>query len=329
MIASLLGPRRTLATAHDVVATSGPMRVVRYRSDARVHATPVVLIPSIINRAYVLDLRPGQSLAEHLLGLGLDVFLIDWGTPRAVDQGLGFADYGRRLIEVALRAVRRESGAKQAHLLGYCLGGTFALTAAASGVAGIASVVAMTTPVDLAERGPLGVLTDARLLDLERLARAWPVVPGPALWAAFQALDPVGIGRKWRGFRRRRKDAEFRARFEAQETWLADPVPVTRTALLDVVEGLYRQNRLAGGTLSFRGRPVRLAQGRAPVLNLIAESDTLVPASASLALERLWGGPVTTHLFPGGHIGVTVGSRAPKHLWTVAGSWLTASERSA
>jgi polyhydroxyalkanoate synthase len=283
----------------------------------------VVLIPSIINRARIFDLAPEQSLAAHLLAAGLDVFLVDWGEPTPADAHLGLGDYALRYVRRAVRGALTAAGAEQVHLMGYCLGGTFSLIAATR-LPEVASVCALTTPVDLADPGPLGVLTDRRLVDVEALA-AWPVVSAGLLWSAFQALDPVGIGRKWRGFLRLLRQPKRRRRFLAQEGWLGDPVPMTGRAVREVVD-LYQRNALATGALRLEGAPVRLADGRAPVLNLIAERDTVVPAAASRALDGLWGGPVDTHTFPGGHIGVCVGSRAPGAMWAVTTEWLTSRQ---
>lgn len=308
----------------DLVWRAGPATLVRYRSDSPRLGTPVVLVPSLINRAAILDLRPGQSLVEHLLGKGLDVYLVDWGEPSAADAHLDLKAYALRLLPSALQAARRESGADSVHVFGYCLGGTLALIAAALRPAGIASLLTLTTPVDLREAGSMGVLTDERLVDLERLTRAWPVVPGRALWSAFQALDPTGNLRKARRYRAN-EDAGFRARFKAQEAWLNDPVPVTARAIRDVVQ-LYRNNSLAEGRLRLGGHTVSLAAGRAPVLNLVAEYDTIVTRSAAEALSDLWGGEVTTRVFRAGHIGITVGRRAPEELWAEAATWLVSRQ---
>ncbi|RMG15586.1 MAG: hypothetical protein D6731_08035 [Planctomycetota bacterium] len=300
----------------------GPLAVWRYPAAGEALPWPVVLVPSIINTARIFDLRRGQSLARHLAGQGLEVFLIDWGRPRAADAQLGLEDYCLRLPRRVLDAVLAGRGKDaRAHLFGYCLGGVFSLVAGAR-LPRVASVLALTTPVDLREPGALGALVSPELLDLDRLAAAHPVVPGELLWAAFQALDPVGVVGKWRGLLARWRDLGFLRRFFAQEAWLADPVPVTARALRGVVEDLYRKNALREGQLLLEGRPFALAEGRVPVLNLIAERDGIVPPACSRPLAELWGGPVTTRSFPGGHIGVTVGSRAPENLWAVASRWL-------
>ncbi len=312
-------------TPADEVLRRGPMRVLRYRAGSPRLPVPVVLVPSIINRAYVFDLRAGQSLVQALLAAGLDVFLVDWGTPTTADARLDLGGYALGLLGRAVEGACRAAGAPRAHLLGYCLGGTFSLIHAARRPEKVASVVALTTPVDLADPGAMKRLTDPRLVDLEALARAFPVVPGPALWAAFQSLDPAGNARKARHLSSE-EDEERRARILAQETWLSDPVPMTARALRDVVGRLYRDNALAAGRLELDGAPVDLRAGAAPVLNLIATGDTVVPPVSSRALAELWGGPVETVEVKAGHIGITVGSQAPRHMWKTSAEWLCARQ---
>lgn len=317
-------------TPRQAVWRRGPLTLWRYQraADAPAGGRPVLLLPSIINRPYIFDLRRGQSLIEFLCAeAGRDVFMLDWGRPGRLDAGLGLEDYALKLLRPALREVLRLSGHDAAHLLGYCLGGTFALIAATRLPGQVASVLALTTPVALQEPGALGSLIDERLLDLTRLAAAYPVVPGPLLWTAFQALDPTGIGKKWRGFQQRApEDPEWGARFLAQEGWLADPVDVTARALIDIVQRLYREDALWQGTFAVEGQPVRLEDGRCPVINLIAQGDGIVPPPASRALAERWGGPVTTREFSGGHVGITVGSKARAGMWNTAAEWMAARD---
>lgn len=308
-------------TPCDEVLRRGPMRVLRYRAASPRRGLPVLLVPSIINRAYVFDLRRGQSLVAALLDAGLDPFLVDWGAPASADAHLDLAGYALGLLGRAVDAALAASGAPAVHLFGYCLGGTFALIHAARRPEKVAGVVALTTPVDLSEPGAMARLTDPRLVDVDALCRAFKVVPGPALWAAFQALDPVGNARKARVIAAE-EDEEKRARMAAQERWLSDPVPMTARVLQDIVGRLYRENALAKGALTLEGAPVRLQDGVAPALNLIATHDTVVPPAASRALAELWGGRVDTVEVPAGHIGITVGSQAPRFMWKAATEWL-------
>lgn len=328
-----LRPTDLAPTPFESVLRRGPMSLRRYEAPAAAPArlrVPVLLVPSIINRSYIFDLRPGQSVVEALLARGLDVYLVDWGDPGSADAGLGLSDYAVRLLGRAIDAARSASGADRVHLFGYCLGGTVALAHAArrGAASNVASVVALTTPVDLATPGSMGLLTDPRLVDLAALERGWRVIPGPALWAAFQALDPTGHSRKLRHTLElaRAGDEERSARHAAQEAWLNDPVPMTTRVVRELVERLYRDNALAAGALELDGAAVDLRAGVCDVLNVTAKGDTVVPPEASRALPRLWGGAVTDLELPGGHIGVTVGTKAPAGLWKAAGDWLVARQ---
>src|SRR5205085_7987923 len=119
-------------TPGDVVHEENGWRVLRYRPRAEGVAlkTPIVMVPSLINRHYVLDLLPGKSLVEWLVARGHDVFCLDWGTPEDEDRYRDFDDVDRAIGRALGRAVKL-SGRPRAHLLGYCLGGTLAVMHAA------------------------------------------------------------------------------------------------------------------------------------------------------------------------------------------------------
>ena len=94
-------------SAHDVVFRENKWSLLRYRSEKRRFRTPVLLVPSMINRHYVLDLMPGKSLVEYLVGQGHDVFCIDWGTPGPEDRFLGFDEIVDGYLGRAIRQSAR------------------------------------------------------------------------------------------------------------------------------------------------------------------------------------------------------------------------------
>ena len=105
------------ATPADVVLRENKLELLRYRPRAGgpAHRTPVLMVPSMINRHYVLDLRPGASLVEYLVGEGHDVYMIRWGTPTAEDRHLTFDEVcdgylGRALRHAAKRTPRGKIG---------------------------------------------------------------------------------------------------------------------------------------------------------------------------------------------------------------------------
>src|SRR4051794_21345626 len=117
----------TAVTPKDTVFRDGTANLYRFRGAKRpteaARPAPILLVPSLINRWYVLDLREGASLAAALNKSGLDTFCLDWGAPNDEDRYLTWDDVLARLG----RAVRRVKGLTQSpkvSILGYCMGGT-------------------------------------------------------------------------------------------------------------------------------------------------------------------------------------------------------------
>jgi pimeloyl-ACP methyl ester carboxylesterase len=144
------------ATPASVVHAENKWRLLRYdrRPAGLAHQTPVLLVPSLINRHYVLDLMPEKSFVEWLVARGHDVYCIDWGTPSDEDRFLTFEDITDRYIGRAVRVACRLSGVDKLHMLGYCLGGTLAVIHAAVRPEHIATLTLLATPVGFHDEGP-------------------------------------------------------------------------------------------------------------------------------------------------------------------------------
>jgi hypothetical protein len=101
-------------------------KLLRYRArpEGLAYQTPMLLVPSLINRHYVLDLMPGKSFAEFMVKRGFDVYCIDWGTPGDEDRFVTFDDVVDRWLGRAIRVVAKTVPHEKVHLLGYCMGGT-------------------------------------------------------------------------------------------------------------------------------------------------------------------------------------------------------------
>src|SRR4051794_12140751 len=118
-----------MPTPKDTLLRDGTASLYRFRRPehgagaAPSASVPLLLVPSMINRWYVLDLRRGASLCEHLTRSGIDTFCLDWGIPEDEDRYLTWADVIDRLARMA-RAVRRITGAPRIGVLGYCMGAT-------------------------------------------------------------------------------------------------------------------------------------------------------------------------------------------------------------
>ena len=152
---------------------------------------PVLLVPSLINRSHIWDLRPGDSFVEDLHAQGYDVYLVDWGVPDERDAHNSMATYVDEYLPTAVAAVRDTSGADPV-VMGHCFGGVIALLWAASTPEPPPALVCLGVPTNWLEMGPLAQMTRHGRLDPEDLLDDTGNVPPVTLLRAFQMLRPLG-----------------------------------------------------------------------------------------------------------------------------------------
>jgi polyhydroxyalkanoate synthase len=308
-------------TPADVVHAENKWRLLRYRGAADL-ATPVLLVPSLINRHYVLDLRPGRSFVEFLVEHGHDVYMVDWGTPGDEDRFLEWDDIVDGYLGRAIRIASRHSAHGKVHLLGYCLGGTLAAVHAAARPERVASLMLVAAPVDFHQGGLLARWTTTPTFDLDALADAFGNVPWPLMQASFHMLRPTLNLSKLVSMIDRAWDDEFLDHFAALERWGNDNVSFPALAYRRYVQELYRENRLAAGTFTMSGRPARLDAIRQPVMVVSFAHDHIVPDRSATAALDLVASPDRQLLrVPGGHVGAMVSRKAKSGLWGQLSAW--------
>ncbi len=306
-------------TPCDVVHRENKWRLLRYRGRAEGFAfeTPVLMVPSLINRHYVLDLMPGKSLVEWLVGHGFDVFVVDWGTPSDEDRYLTFDEICGRYLGRALR-VCSKLGARggPVHLLGYCLGGTLTTIHTAVYPERVATLTALAAPVDFSDDGLLSVWTRTDTFDVDALVDGTGNVPWRLMQASFQMLKPTLNLLKVRGVVERAWDDQFLDGFFALETWGSDNVSFPGECYRRYITELYRENRLVAGTFALDGVYADLAAITCPTHVVTFEHDHIVPrASAAPLVERVGAADVVHTHKRGGHVGAVVSRRAAAGLW--------------
>jgi polyhydroxyalkanoate synthase subunit PhaC len=281
----------------------------------------VLIVPSLINRWYVVDLRPGASLVAGLLEGGLDVCCLDWGVAGDEDRHTTWDDLLRRLA----RAVRRTltaSGRSRLAMVGYCMGGTLAAIQTALDPAPVAGLVDLLGPIDFAAAGQLAAAVDARWFDAGAVSGAGNIAP-LQIQSGFQLLRPTGQLARWVGLVDRIDDPQQRDSFMALETWASDNIPFPAAAYRTYIHELYQENALIAGRHRALGRLVSLSEIRCPTLCVVADRDTICPpAAASALLDRVSAEDRTLLTLRGGHVGAVVGSRAPRELYAPLSAWL-------
>lgn len=309
-------------TPADVVFRENKWSLLRYRArpEGIAHRTPVLLVPSLINRHYVLDLLPGKSFAEDLVKAGFDVFIIDWGSPSDEDRFVTFDDVTDRAIARALRAACRAAGTEKAHVLGYCLGGTLVAIHAAAHANDakdrIASLTLVAAPIRFDDDGLLARWTQTPQFDVNALVDGMGNVPWQLMQGAFQMLRPTLSLHKAVSLIHKATDDAFLDGFFALETWGSDNVSFPGECYRTYIEALYRRNELWLDRFALSGKPARLSSIACPVHVVTFEHDNIVPwQSASCVMERVASTDKVHLHVPGGHVGAMVSSSARKKLW--------------
>ncbi|MBM4343962.1 MAG: alpha/beta fold hydrolase [Deltaproteobacteria bacterium] len=314
------------ATPHAVVHAENKWRLLRYhaRPQGLAVAAPVLLVPSLINRHYVLDLTPGKSFAEFLVGQGFDVFCVDWGRPDAEDRHVTFDAIADRALGRALRRVCDLSGQPQAHVLGYCLGGTLTAIHAALHPERVASLCCVAAPIAFAEAGIMRTWLTAPGFDIDALVDGFGLMPAAFLQFSFQMLRPtLGLSKAVHLIDRAWND-KFLDGWLALETWANDNVAIPGEFYRTYVRDLYQRDLLRQGRLLAGGRRVDLGEIRCPLLVVTFTVDAIAPAACCAPLLDLAGSADKRRVeFDGSHVGGMTSSPAAKGLWPqMAGFWM-------
>jgi len=316
-------------TPHDVVHRENKWRLMRFRArpEGLAYRTPILLVPSLINRWYVLDLMPGKSFVEWLVGRGHDVYVIDWGTPGPEDRFLSFDDIVGRYLGRALRRTCRTSGAEKAHVLGYCMGGTLAAIHAAVYPERIASLTGLAAPIRFDDGSTLASWTNKESFDVHALVDATGLIPWPLMQASFQLLKPTLNVAKMafvvdRAVLNRAWNDEFLNGFLAKERWANDNVSLPGEMFRRYIVDLYQQDALVKGEMLLDGEKAKLANITCPVHVVSFLHDHIVSEVSSKPLaEQVSSEDVTYTPMPGGHVGAVVSGSASKRLWPVLADW--------
>lgn len=311
-------------TPADVVHTENKWSLLRYRArpDGLAAGRPIVLVPSLINRHYVLDLMPAKSFVEYLVDQGRDVYIIDWGTPTAEDRFVTFDDIADRTLARAFRVAAKASGSPDVHVLGYCLGGTLTAIHAAVRPRRVASLTVLAAPVDFHDDGPLSQWTNTKSFDLDALVSATGLVPWPLMQAAFYLLRPTMLLSKGVTLADRAWNDEFLDGFLAIERWGNDNVSFPGECYKRYIKRLYRDNALINDAFSLSGERVRLSKIQCPVHAVTFGHDNIVPWRSAAKLVDAVGTDDVKHLhLPGGHVGAVVSKKARHKLWPALLQW--------
>ncbi|MFQ5764635.1 MAG: alpha/beta fold hydrolase [Rhodospirillales bacterium] len=316
-------PRRPRPPEPPVLWRRGTTRALDYGLGAE-DAPPVLVVPSLVNRGYILDLTENRSLMRHLAAAGLRPILVDWGAPGARERGFGLTDYIRRRLEPLADEIHATTG-RAPHVVGYCMGGLLALALAQRRPERVARLALLATPWDFHAGSAATIrMLAATAPGLLALVEQWGELPVDVVQSMFAGLDPFSTAEKFRRFAALEAGSAKAREFVALEDWLNDGVPLPGPVARECLFGWYVENAPAKGAWRIDGRCIAAGDVRAPTLVLIPGKDHIVPPGSAAALADALPG-ATAKTVAAGHIGMVAGSRARTMLFKPLGEWLTAA----
>ncbi len=293
------------------------------------HKVPLFLVFALMNKPYILDLRPGNSFIEYMVKQGYDVYLLDWGAPGPEDKDLKFDDYVLDYLPRAIRKLKAVSGSDEFSMLGWCIGAILTtIYAALRPDDGLKNLLLLTAPLDFTDKTVGGFVrwVNDQCFDPDKIVDAFGNVPGEMIDYGAKALKPVEnyIGSYltlWDNL----DNPRIVESWHAMNTWVTDIIPMAGATYRQLIKEFYQENRLIEGTLTIRGERVDLSRIRANLLNVIALADHISPSCQSESvMAKVSSQDQLLLKVKGGHIGMMAGSGAMKYTWPHIDAWLAA-----
>ena len=286
------------------------------------HEIPLLIFPPWINKFYIMDLQPANSLIRWLSAQGFTVFVCSWVNPDRDKAGFGFDDYLENGIYRAVEKTLEQAGTKQLNAVGYCIGGTLLGAGlahmAAKGDERIAAATFFAAQHDFAEAGDLLLFTDEHwIAEIERqMDAAGGVLPGAAMAETFNALRSNDL--IWSFFISNYLLGKDPPAFDLL-FWNADQTRMPKTLHLDYLRQMYGANALAKGQFEIGGVTADLSKVEIPLYFQASREDHIAPMNSVYRSAKLFGGKDVTFTLAGsGHIAGVINAPAAKKYqhWT-------------
>ena len=331
--------RNIAVTPGSVVFENELIQLIQYQpATETVYERPLLMVPPCINKYYILDLQPENSLVQYAVAQGHTVFMVSWRNVKPDMGRLTWDDYLEMGVIKALDVAREICGAEQINVLGFCVGGTLLGAALAvlraKGRSPAASVTLLTTMLDFSDTGELSVFVDeAYVRQRERDFALGGVLHGAELALTFSSLRANDLIWNYvvNNYLMGRKPDAFDLLY-----WNSDSTNLPGTMYAYYVRNMYLENNLRiANRLTMCGVPVDLSKIDAPSFILASREDHIVPWKTAYQNTRLLSGPHEFVLAASGHIAGVVNPavKNKRHYWlnpapsAAADAWLAGARQ--
>ncbi len=312
---------RNIAVSPGVVVWENELiQLIQYQPcTAKVFERPLVMVPPCINKFYIMDLQPDNSLVRFAVGEGHTTFMCSWRNVNKKHAKVTWDDYIEALIE-ALEEVKRIGKAPKINVLGFCIGGTLVACALAvlekRGRDPAQSLTLLTTLLEFSEVGDIRVYIDKNFVEKrEKQLANGGIVPGNELASAFSSLRANDLVWSYvvNNYLKGRQPPAFDLLY-----WNADATNLPGPMYSYYLRNTYQDNKLCKpDALEMLGEPVSLKRLKMPTFVFAAREDHIVPWKGGYASARAVGGKVTFVLGASGHIAGTINpaSKGKRSYW--------------
>jgi polyhydroxyalkanoate synthase subunit PhaC len=313
--------RNVATTEGSVVFENAFFQLLEYRPlTAKVHERPMLFVPPCINKFYILDLQPDNSLIRHTVAEGHRVFVVSW---RNADESIAQETWDRYIEDGAIRAidvVREITGAKTVNALGFCIGGTILATAlavlAGRGQKPVESLTLLTAFLDFSDTGVLDVFIDETMVRMREATigaqspGGGSLLKGKELATTFSLLRPNDL--VWNYVVGNYLKGETPPAFDLLY-WNGDSTNLPGPMYCWYLRNTYLENNLAEpGKVVVCGQPIDLGKLDMPTYLYGSREDHIVPWEGAYRTTRLLGGPMRFVLGASGHIAGVINPPAKK-----------------
>ncbi len=281
----------------------------------KVFEKPLLLVPPCINKYYILDLKPENSLIRHAVANGHRTFVVSWCNPKEDMAHATWDDYIEHVVLKAIEVTQSIGASKTINALGFCVGGTLLSTAlgvlAAKGQQPVASLTLLTTLVDFSNTGVLDVFIDENMVKFRELQYAnGGLMSGKDMAQTFSFLRPNDL--VWNYVVNNYLKGESPPPFDLLY-WNSDATNLPGPLYAWYLRNMYLENLLKEpGALTVCGEALDLSQIKAPLYIYGSREDHIVPIDAAYASTKIFKGKKRFVMGASGHIAGVINPPASK-----------------
>jgi polyhydroxyalkanoate synthase subunit PhaC len=281
----------------------------------------MLFIPSIINRFYILDLLPDNSLIEFCVTNKKRVLAISWDNPVGEEMSYNMTDYIIKRVIPIIQKIHHETG-KKVTLCGYCLGGLMAIAAAITCKDAVKKLVLLATPWDFSATILSTIMPSHNEASaVINLIHSVKKIPKEIISNVFYLYDPDQIYKKYINFSNMESRSKESKLFIAVEEWLENGLDVTSESVREILYDFGFANKANNNNWLVDNNEILLSKINIPTLIFMPQKDKIVPLKSMKPLSEIEKSLIVE--CDCGHVGMIIGSKAKKQVWQPLLEWLS------